>query len=266
MRSAQTDVVLNDGAITTLEQWGNGGKILLCIHGMTSSRKSWQRLGVHFGGRYRVIAYDQRGHGGSSGITGPMTLHQSLLDLFSVLQHIGEPVHALVGHSWGGAVALAGGRRFDVSRVVALDPMIRQVDDAWYTEFLVELREIFAFEGSARAEEVRRHYADWHELDREGKVYSVAQMSTAPISGLQTENPPGSWDLRADLSDYPKPVLLLMAGQAESIVSAQDLAYVRDHVGGNARISVFEDQGHNLGRTDFPRVAREISAFLLPVA
>lgn len=263
MSSIQTRLLFADGAHTTVEQWGQSGPILLCVHGMTSSRKSWQRLASHFGQNHRIVAYDQRGHGGSAELKGPMTLHRSLLDLYAVLEHIGEPVEALIGHSWGGAVALTGGRRFDVRKVIALDPMIRQVDDQWYAEFLEELRELFISQGDARAEAVRHKYADWHELDREGKVYSVAGMTIEPILGLQTENPAHAWDLRGDLIAYPKPLLLLMAGQAESIVSAEDLAYINEHGGANLVVSVFEDQGHSLGRTDFPRVAREIGAFLL---
>ncbi|MDQ2679804.1 MAG: alpha/beta hydrolase, partial [Candidatus Eremiobacteraeota bacterium] len=144
MKGLQTSLPLADGAHTTVEQWGESGPILLCVHGMTSSRKSWQRLAAHFGKEHRIVAYDQRGHGGSANLRGPMTLHQSLLDLYAVLAHLREPVDALIGHSWGGAIALAGGRRFDVKRVIALDPMIRQADDRWYAEFLEELRELFA--------------------------------------------------------------------------------------------------------------------------
>jgi len=97
-------VSLDDGAQTILERWGSAGPIILCIHGMTSSRKSWERLAEHYAGNARVYAYDQRGHGDSAGVTGPMTLHRALLDLYNVMDALPDPVDTLIGHSWGGVV------------------------------------------------------------------------------------------------------------------------------------------------------------------
>jgi len=56
-----TAIVLDDGARTILEVWGERGPTIVCVHGMTSSRKAWTRLAERFDGRCRVAAYDQRG-------------------------------------------------------------------------------------------------------------------------------------------------------------------------------------------------------------
>lgn len=253
---------LDDGAETLLERWGETGPVMLCVHGMTSSRKSWERMALQYAGRFRVYAYDQRGHGDSSGVAGPMTLHRSLLDLYGVIDAIGEPVDTLVGHSWGGAVALLGGRRFDVRRVVAVDPMLRQADAAWYDEFLEELRELFALEGAARDAKVREEYADWPQIDRERKVHAVHSMTAAPIEALRDENPPETWDLRGDLEAYPKPALLAMAQADQSITDEADVEYVRRHGGPKVRIVRFDGQGHNLHRTDFEGFVKTVDAFL----
>lgn len=257
-------ISLDDGATTILERWGSRGPAMLCIHGMTSSRKSWERFALHYADRFRVYAYDQRGHGDSASITGPMTLHRALLDLYNVMQSMREPVETLLGHSWGGAIAILGGRRFDVRRVVAADPMIRQADDPWYDEFLADLRELFARKGSDRDAFVDREYANlgWHEIDVDRKKHAVRTMTAEPIERLRGENPAESWDLRADLTAYPKPLLLAMAGPERSIVSLADLKAVRDAGGGNVAIRVFEDADHNLHRTRFERFTSEVDAFL----
>jgi len=236
---------------------------MLCIHGMTSSRRSWERLAQQYSDRARVYAYDQRGHGDSAGVSGPMTLHRALLDLYNVLDALPDPVDILVGHSWGGAVAILGGRRFDVARIVAIDPMIRQADSAWYDEFLSELRAQFAKRGDARDAVIRTDYPQlgWSDVDVEGKVHAVHKMTTGPIERLRDENPPETWDLRRDLEDYPKPLLLAMAEGGESIVALEDLKYVREHGGPNVAIRVFERQGHNLHRTGFEALVRELDAF-----
>lgn len=261
MTHAEERVRLDDGAETTLERWGNSGPVMLCVHGMTSSRKSWQRLAEHYAGRASLYAYDQRGHGDSANVSGPMTLHRALLDLYNVLDAVPDKVDALIGHSWGGAVVLLGGRRFDVNRVVAIDPMIRQASMLWYDEFLSELKPLFAKKGAAREDQVRADYANWSEVDRESKVHAVHAMTSGPIERLRDENPPQTWDLRGDLEDYPKPLLIAVADAAESVVTLEDLKFVREQGGPNVAIRVFEEQGHNLQRTDFESLARELDAF-----
>lgn len=257
-------ITLDDGAQTTLERWGERGPVMLCVHGMTSSRKSWERFAQHYAGRYRVYAYDQRGHGDSAAVNGPMTLHRALLDLYNVMQAIPDPVDLLVGHSWGGAVAILGGRRFDVRSVVAVDPMIRQADNPWYDEFLADLRALFAHKGAARDAKVKEEYRSlgWGDIDVERKKHAVRDMTTVPIERLRDENPPESWDLRGDLESYPKPLLLAMASAHESIVPLDALKVVRERGGPNVAIRVFEDQGHNLHRTAFERFVQEIDRFL----
>jgi non-heme chloroperoxidase len=257
-------VTLDDGTQTTLERWGERGPVMLCIHGMTSSRKSWERLALHYGDRYRVYAYDQRGHGDSAAVHGPMTLHRALLDLYNVMEAIPDPVDVLMGHSWGGAVAILGGRRFDVSSVVAVDPMIRQAGNVWYDEFLADLRSLFAYKGEARDARVEEEYRayGWGDLDVERKKHAVREMTITPIERLRDDNPPESWDLRGDLEAYPKPLLLAMAGADESIVPIEDLRFVRERGGPNVAMRVFEDQGHNLHRTAFERFISEVDVFL----
>lgn len=237
---------------------------MLCVHGMTSSRKSWERFAQRYAGGARIYAYDQRGHGDSAGVTGPMTLHRALLDLYNVMDALPEPVDTMVGHSWGGAVAILGGRRFDVRRIVAVDPMIRQAGDDWYDEFLEELKSLFARKSEDRDRAVQDEYTalGWGELDVERKKHAVRSMTTVPIARLRDENPPETWDLRRDLEEYPKPLLLAMADSSQSIVQLDDLKYVREHSGRNVAIRVFEGQGHNLHRTDFDRFAEEVDIFL----
>lgn len=264
MTHTEERVTLDDGAPTTLERWGERGPVMLCIHGMTSSRKSWERLALHYADRYRVYAYDQRGHGDSASVPGPMTLHRCLLDLYNVMETIPDPVDVLLGHSWGGAVAILGGRRFDVNRVVAVDPMIRQAGNVWYDEFLADLRTLFALKGDARDAQVTKEVREmgWGDIDVERKKHAVRNMTIAPIERLRDENPPEAWDLRGDLELYPKPLLLAMAGVDESIVPIEDLKFVRERGGPNVAIRVFEDQGHNLHRTAFERFVQEVDTFL----
>ncbi len=221
-------LALDDGAQTTLERWGNRGRVILAIHGMTGSRKAWEPFAAHYGKQARVYAYDQRGHG-SSDVSGPMTLHRSLLDLYNVITAIPDEVDTLIGHSWGGAVAILGGRRLDMRRVVAIDPMIRQAEGAWYAAFLRDLKK--------------------------------QKLPNASIKRLRDENPPQKWDLRGDLERYPKPLFLAVGEGSESMVALEDLKYIRDRGGPNVALRVFDGHGHDLHRTDFEHFMRELDTF-----
>ena len=115
-------VPLSDGAETVVERWGERGPLVVGVHGLGSSRRGWARIAEHLADRYRFVAYDQRGHGDSA-VKGPMAFERSVADLADVVAAMGEPVGALIGHSWGGAVVVAGGRRLDARRIT-LDPIV----------------------------------------------------------------------------------------------------------------------------------------------
>ena len=260
--SSHTVVRLDDGAETTLELWGDHGPAMLCVHGMTSSRKSWARVAQKYSDRFQIFAYDQRGHGERATIDGPMTLHRALQDLSCVIEAIAMPVNVLMGHSWGGAVALIGGQRFDVGRVVAIDPMLRQGTDRWYAKFLSELEALFALEGEARDAAVRDAYADWNVLDRESKVYALHAMRASTLEKLRDENPPETWDLREEIANYPKPVLFAMADPAQSIVAQGDFELIERTAGERSTCCILTGASHSLQRTDFDRFVRVLDDFL----
>lgn len=254
-------VTLDDGATTTVERWGAAGPVMLCVHGMVSSRRSWIRLAKHFGDRYHVVAFDQRGHGDSASVEGPMSLDRGVRDTENVAAAIGG-ADILVGHSWGGAVVIRAGERLPVKAVVAIDPMIVQVGRDWYDEYIEELEQAFVPTGDARDALTRSEYAQWHPDDVDGKVHAVHAMTTRPIAGLRDENPPERWDLRADIARYSKPLLLAMAGRDGSIVPGNVIDDVVGRHPPNVEIETFEGAGHNLHRTDFDAFALRMDRFL----
>jgi pimeloyl-ACP methyl ester carboxylesterase len=255
---------LGDGDVTTLEQWGESGPAILCVHGIASSRKSWVRTAEALAGSYRVFAYDQRGHGDSAAIVGPMTHEQSLLDLMAVANAIGGGVYALIGHSWGGAIAIKGGRRLDAERVVAIDPMIHQAKDVWAADFVDDLVPLFAQSPDARVPLIREMFAGAAAVEIDAKLHAMRTMTIKPIVALGADNgaDAGKWDLREDVRGYPKLLLMLLADPSDSVVFPDDVAFVRANAGPKVTIDVFEGEGHTLHRSAFDRYAATTGAFL----
>ena len=255
---------LGDGDTTTLEQWGETGPAVLFVHGIGSSRKSWVRTAEALAGSYRVFAYDQRGHGDSAAVGGPMTHEQSLVDLAAVTRAISGGVFALVGHSWGGAIVIKGGRRSDAARIVAIDPMIHYAAHAWAADFVDDLTDVLAIAPAEREAPIREMFAGSHPLEIDAKVHAMSQMTIDAVVALGSDNAAdtGGWDLREEMRAYPKPLLLLLADPSDSVVIPEDVTFVRDNGGPNVALEVFEGEGHTLQRSAFERYAASITTFL----
>jgi len=262
-----TAVRLSDGEITLLTKWGTSGPAIVCVHGMTSSRFAWARLAEYFANDYRIFAFDQRGHGDSARITGPMSLDQADADLQSVCEIIEGEIAALVGHSWGGSVVLRGGHTTRAGRVVAIDPVI-SVDPLidWYEEYVVDCDADSKLSPLDLKAEIDRRYAalGWSGADVDAKLHAVRDMTIEPLMRLHGENnvAQGGWDLRELVCGYPKPLLLALAATQESTVTSGERDWLKTSAGSNVRILVYEEHGHNLHRTNFDRFSRDLEAWL----
>ncbi|MDP9017416.1 MAG: alpha/beta hydrolase [Candidatus Eremiobacteraeota bacterium] len=254
---------LPDGALTQVTQWGTRGPALVCVHGMTSSRFSWMRFAAKFADDFRIFAYDQRGHGDSAHIQGPMSLDQADADLRAVCEAVDGPIASLVGHSWGGSVVVRGGTTTRTQRVVAIDPVILVAPDFdWYGEYVLDFDEDLKLPPQQREIELRTRYhaMGWAPDDIEGKLHAVAKMTREPLIRLAAENAvdQGGWDLRELVHHYPKPLLLCLANANDSTVTAHERAWLHEHAGPRTTQIVYEDHGHNLHRTDFDRFAADV--------
>ena len=262
MIATEQRVVLDDGKETILQSWGTHGPVVLCVHGITSSRRSWTRLAEYLAPANRIYAYDQRGHGDSADVAGPMTLAQSVRDLQAVRARLPGPVHMLIGHSWGGAVALLGGIAIHPARVVAIDPMIRVPARTFEPEYVDDLREFFALAPGEREPAIRAMYHGLAAVDVDAKRHAMTHMSVASLEALGTENDvdAGAWDLRERIARYPTPLLVCVAG-IESVLSAEDQQFVTERGGPNVTMRVFPNDGHNLHRTAFDEFAHAVETF-----
>jgi pimeloyl-ACP methyl ester carboxylesterase len=116
----------NNGVKLAYSEAGHGDESMLLIHGWTDNHHTLAALTAHFEQRYRVIAADLRGHGGSDkpqtgyGIAEMADELVWLCDQLSLLQPI------LIGHSLGGSIGLEMAARHPnlPAAIVALDGVI----------------------------------------------------------------------------------------------------------------------------------------------
>ena len=128
---AESTFVNVDGANLHFVIKGAGRPVVL-IHGNPGSCQDWSRLYVPISAQYQALAFDRPGHGHSQrpnhrDITVEVQaemLHAALTEL-----KIDQPI--VVGHSWGGALALTYALNFPdkLSGAVLLAPAAYEGDD-----------------------------------------------------------------------------------------------------------------------------------------
>jgi len=79
------------------------GESIIFIHGFGLDSRMWRPQVEELSKTHQVIAYDLRGFGRSS---LPIAVYSHVDDLNALIGHLGVSVVALVGHSFGGEIAL----------------------------------------------------------------------------------------------------------------------------------------------------------------
>ena len=81
-----------------------GVPVLLAVHGITGSHRTWAPVARHLGDAVTMLAPDLRGRGQSAGLGGPFGMAAHVDDLVAVLDHAGCQRAVVAGHSMGGYV------------------------------------------------------------------------------------------------------------------------------------------------------------------
>ncbi|MFF1511683.1 alpha/beta fold hydrolase [Streptomyces sp. NPDC058326] len=99
--------VVRDGVRLLCRDWGGSGPDVLLLHGLAGHAGEWDataRLLRDSG--HRVVALDQRGHGGSERHPGDVSRAAYVADAVAVVGQLGLERPVLVGQSLGGSTAL----------------------------------------------------------------------------------------------------------------------------------------------------------------
>ncbi len=93
---------------------GPAARHLFFLHGILGSRANWRGIArkvIDARPGFGAVLVDLRGHGDSLDASGPDTLEQAADDVASLARALGVGIDGIVGHSFGGKVALAVAHR-----------------------------------------------------------------------------------------------------------------------------------------------------------
>jgi pimeloyl-ACP methyl ester carboxylesterase len=124
--SNRLDVAVGGGQLATY-RLGAAGEVgpplVLAIHGITSTSRTWLATGRELSDRATLVAVDLRGRGRSIGLAPEVGLDAHVRDMVTVLDAVGLDRAVVVGHSLGAYIAarLAVSHPERVQRLVLVD-------------------------------------------------------------------------------------------------------------------------------------------------
>jgi len=137
-----------NGVNIAYQQMGEGPDLVL-VHGLAASRAFWfLHYAVPLSRYFRITLFDLRGHGYSGVPASGYDAVTMSRDLAALLDHLDISSCALVGHSYGGGVALeyAGRHPQRVSQLVIMDTKVNRLqpeqklsDSPYLSPFEIEI-------------------------------------------------------------------------------------------------------------------------------
>jgi pimeloyl-ACP methyl ester carboxylesterase len=175
-------------------------RVVLVLHGILGTGNNLRPVAQGFAAddaRYLPVLVDLRQHGRSQGFPRPHTLEACAEDLVALEKTLPLPVRAVLGHSFGGKVALAYHQaRPELERVVTLDSAPGARPERYGSEQTLSVLEMlerlplrFArrdeFLAAVQAEGHSRMIADWlaMNLERDGDGFRL-RLDLASIRDL----------------------------------------------------------------------------------
>lgn len=117
--------VVADGICLAVRDYGGEGRTLVFLHGGPGPNlSSWDGFARSLRQRFHCVAYDQRGHGQSDDARD-LSYAALTSDVQAVIDGLELQKPIIVGHSWGGQIALAyGASHPDCAGIIAVDGIV----------------------------------------------------------------------------------------------------------------------------------------------
>jgi len=220
------------------EEAGSGPPLVF-LHGLGGSHEDWEFQIPHFARRYRVLAPDLRGFGGSVPGGRRIGVARLAADVCALLDALGVTRCHLVGHSMGGAVALQFALSYPgrVRRLAIVNsvPSFQPRSARHYVEFLYRLV-IMGLLGPARLAEIGalRMFPGAEQEALRAKHIERGRRNTRAVY-LSALASLGRWSVIERLHELTMPVLVAAAqhdyfGHEETVKFAHALPRGRLHV------------------------------------
>lgn len=227
---------------------GTAGPWIVAAHSLASSHRMWDAQVAALAGSYRLLRFDLRGHGASSGAAGEGSVEQCVDDVIALMDHLQIDAAHFLGLSLGGAIGIALASRCP-QRLQSLVACCCRVDaPAAYVEAWRERLALVERGGMAAVAEPT--LARWftpaaHDTAAMNEAISTArtQLLATPIvgyrHGIQALLSLNETDRLANV----RTPTLLVAGSADTAVPSSVMAAMHALIS-SSRFVALEDAAH----------------------
>jgi len=245
------------------EDSGGGGQPVIFSHGLFMDHEMFAPQVEALKGRYRVITWDERGHGGTAGPNlEPFSYYDSADDLAALLEHLGIRRAVLAGMSQGGFLSLRAALTHpEVVRALILIDTEAGVEDPARMAGYMQLVDAWLANG------LSDETADFIEGTILGQGWAGAGAWKAKWKTFARHNVRGCMDCLAGRDDITGklarigvPALVLHGADDAAIALSHAELLARELP--NAELVVVPGAGHAANLTHFEVVNPAIEAFL----
>jgi len=239
-------------------EWGAASAPpLLCLHGITQTAHSWDEVAADLARDYRVLCFDQRGHGDSSWARdGNYTRQEMAADLDAITDLLGLRQFVLCGMSMGGinSIAFTATHPDKVAALIVVDvsPEIQAKGVANIRSFIQASDVLDSFEAFV---ERAHQFNPRRSLDniRSRLSHNLKQLEDgrwtwkydtalrSPDRGFQASALSNLWD---DVRQIRCPTLIIRGGESD-ILSDESAAKMQAAVA-NSRLVTVPGAGHSV--------------------
>ena len=255
------------------------GPAVLFIHGLTGSHRNWAHLVDTVNTDHRVLVPDLFGHGASSKPMGDYSLGAHAATLRDLLDRLGVDRVTLVGHSFGGGIAMQFCYLFPerVERLVlvssgglgrSVSPLLRSatlpgaewvlplIASGWVRGRAEAVGRVLARVGWRASSDVTEGWHGFMSLaDADSRRAFLATTRSVIDSGGQTVN---AHDHLPMASEIPT---LIVWGTGDRMIPAWHATIAHQAIVGS-RVELFEGAGHFPHLDDPERFARVLGDFV----
>jgi len=263
------ELLLSDGKKLAYRDEGSGPPVVL-VHGSPGDSRSWSRVAPHLHDRFRVLAVDLPGYGGSDRVPEEPSGRAALMGaaVARLAEGCGEPVR-LAGHSYGGVVALQASlqaKQEAIGRLILFEPVF--------------FRALQLMEDKAALVPATRHFEDYADRAAAGEAGAVrlmvdywfgegafARMPEQVRGYLDANASRNALDVRSSFNDtataeqlraFGSPVLVVYGDKSPEIVQAIGRALLE--LLPNARMESLAGANHGMLDSHPEAVARLIAS------
>ena len=249
---------------------GRGEPVML-LHSSASSSAQWRSLAEQLSGHYRVIAPDLHGYGATSNWpgSGAFRLEREAEIVYALLGRCSGPAH-LVGHSYGGAVALHVARKRPdlVASLAVIEPVAFHLLRGHDSEALAEIEGVAAdvaralasgnyFEGMSRFVDYWSGPGAWETVPPEKRPGFTARLGKVALDFEATlRETAGLADFRA----MTVPALVVQGTRSPR--PTRRIWELLAHALPNARAATLQGAGHMAPLTHREAVSALLAAHL----